>query len=58
VLPGGGGTARLSRLIGPAVARALCLTGELIPAERAYALGIVSELVPAARLPEVALSKA
>jgi enoyl-CoA hydratase len=58
VLPGGGGIARLSRFVGPAVARALCLTGDMITAERAYQLGIVSELSPAAALAEFALEKA
>ncbi|MGD9536157.1 MAG: enoyl-CoA hydratase/isomerase family protein [Alphaproteobacteria bacterium] len=58
VLPGGGGTARLSRIVGPAIARALCLTGDMISAERAYQLGIVSELVPAASLADLALKKA
>jgi len=58
VLPGGGGTARLSRIVGPAIARALCLTGDMISAERAYQLGIVSELAPAASLADTALKKA
>lgn len=58
VLPGGGGIMRLSRLVGPSVARALCLTGDMITAERAFQLGIVSELVPAWSLADVTLKKA
>ena len=55
ILPGGGGTVRLARLIGAAAARALCMTGQIITAERAYALGLLhevvepGELMPAAR---------
>ncbi|MBM3482463.1 MAG: crotonase [Alphaproteobacteria bacterium] len=58
VLPGGGGIMRLSRLVGPSVARALCLTGDMISAERAFQLGIVSELVAHDKLDEHALKKA
>ena len=44
VLPGAGGTQRLPRLIPPAIAKQMILTGEPIDAERAYALGLVNEL--------------
>ena len=44
VLPGAGGTQRLPRLIAPAVARQMILTGEPIDAARAYGLGLVNEL--------------
>lgn len=44
ILPGGGGTVRLSRLAGASVARAMALTGETITAERAYQLGVVHSL--------------
>ena len=44
VLPGAGGTQRLPRLIPPAVAKQMILTGEPIDAERAYVLGLVNEL--------------
>lgn len=50
IMPGGGGTARLVRAAGAPAARALCLTGEIIDAERAYQLGLVSRVVPAAEL--------
>ncbi|WP_405540062.1 enoyl-CoA hydratase/isomerase family protein [Streptomyces sp. NBC_00075] len=44
VLPGAGGTQRLPRLLPPAIARQMILTGEPIDAERAHALGLVNEL--------------
>lgn len=50
IMPGGGGTARLSRIAGAGAARALALSGESIDAERALALGIVSAVHPAAAL--------
>ncbi len=53
LFPGTGGTVLLDRLIGPAAARGLCLTGEQIPAQRAYELGIVNRVVPEAELSRV-----
>ncbi|MET7650084.1 enoyl-CoA hydratase/isomerase family protein [Streptomyces sp. NPDC005486] len=44
VLPGAGGTQRLPRLLPPAVAKQMILTGEPIDAARAHALGLVNEL--------------
>lgn len=41
LIPGWGGTVRATQLFGPAVARALILSGELLSARRAYELGIV-----------------
>jgi len=41
LIPGWGGTVRATRMFGPAVARALILSGELLPAQRAYELGLV-----------------
>ena len=40
LIPGYGGTQRLARIVGPAVARYVMLTGERISADRAYQLGI------------------
>lgn len=45
IIPGYGGTIRLARLIGLGRAVELTLTGEMIPAERAHALGLVSRVV-------------
>jgi enoyl-CoA hydratase/carnithine racemase len=45
IMPGAGGTQRLVRAVGKAVASLLLLTGEMLSAERAGQLGLVSELV-------------
>jgi enoyl-CoA hydratase/carnithine racemase len=47
VLPGGGGTQRLPRLVGKGRALQLILTGEMISAQEAYRIGLVDEVVPA-----------
>src|SRR6266853_1075956 len=46
VLPGGGGTQRLPRLVGKGRALQLILTGEMISAPEAYRIGLVNEVVP------------
>jgi enoyl-CoA hydratase/carnithine racemase len=48
ILPGGGGTQRLPRLIGKGRALQLILSGEMISAQEAYRIGLVNEIVPAA----------
>jgi len=50
IIPGGGGTQRLPRLIGLGSAMQMVLTGEPIDAERAYRVGLVQEIVPHERL--------
>ena len=50
VIPGGGGTQRLPRLVGRGRALQLILTGEMISAQEAYRIGLVNEVVPAAEL--------
>jgi enoyl-CoA hydratase len=50
VLPGGGGTQRLPRLVGRGRALQLILTGEIINAQEAYRIGLVNEVVPATDL--------
>jgi enoyl-CoA hydratase len=47
VLPGGGGTQRLPRLVGKGRALQLILTGEMISAQEAHRIGLVNEVVPA-----------
>jgi enoyl-CoA hydratase/carnithine racemase len=46
ILPGGGMTARLPRLVGAAMARRLSMTGEVVDADRAERIGLVTEVVP------------
>src|SRR2546421_5543680 len=50
LLPGGGGTQRLPRLVGKGRALQLILSGETISAQEAYRIGLVNEVVPAAGL--------
>src|SRR5271169_4653139 len=50
LLPGGGGTQRLPRLVGKGRALQLILTGESISAQEAWRIGLVNEVVPAANL--------
>lgn len=50
IIPGFGGTQRLTRLTGRAAALELCLLGAPISAQRALELGIVNRVVPAADL--------
>jgi len=50
ILPGGGGTQRLPRLVGLGAAYRLLYTGELVTAADALRLGLVDEVVPAAEL--------
>src|SRR5918912_759099 len=45
ILPGGGGTQRLPRLIGPKAAMEMIVTGRHVPAEEAKKLGIIEEIV-------------
>jgi enoyl-CoA hydratase len=50
IIPGGGGTQRLTRLVGEGKAMELILTGDIINAQTAYNLGLVNAVVPAADL--------
>ncbi|MDP9443920.1 MAG: enoyl-CoA hydratase-related protein [Actinomycetota bacterium] len=50
IIPGAGGTQRLSRLVGPARAKDIIFTGRFVGAEEALAIGIVDTVVPAAEV--------
>jgi len=48
IIPGGGGTIRLPRLIGPARAKEMILSGRQVPAAEALEIGLVDRVVPSA----------
>jgi enoyl-CoA hydratase len=50
IIPGGGGTQRLTHLIGEGRAMELILTGDIIDARTAFSLGLVNMVVPAEEL--------
>ena len=54
LIPGAGGTQRLTRLVGPAKALEICMTGDAISGIEAHRIGLVNDVVPA----EVLLKKA
>ncbi|MEV0336958.1 enoyl-CoA hydratase-related protein [Nocardia sp. NPDC050717] len=58
ILPGIGGTQRLTRAVGKAKAMELCLTGRRMGVEEAERAGLIARIVPAASLIEDALSTA
>src|SRR5881296_185727 len=50
IIPGGGGTQRLTRLVGEGKAMELILTGDIVDAQTAFTLGLANHLVPADQL--------
>jgi len=58
VIPGFGGTQRLSRYVGKAMAKELCMTGAMINAQEAKALGLINKIFPKDKLWEETMKTA
>ena len=56
IIPGAGGTQRLSRLVGPSRAKDIIFTGRFVQAEEALAIGLVDRLFPQDKVYEEALA--
>ena len=55
IIPGGGGTQRLARVVGPSKAKEICLTGRMVMAEEAHRIGLADEVVAPEALMERSL---
>ena len=55
IIPGGGGTQRLTRLVGEGKAMEMILTGDMVDAQTALSIGLVNMVFPAAELTEKTL---
>jgi enoyl-CoA hydratase/carnithine racemase len=58
IIPGAGGTQRLTRLIGPSKAKDLIFTGRFVKADEALEIGLVDVVVPAEEVYSTALAMA
>jgi len=58
IIPGGGGTARLTRLVGLGKAKEMVLTGKMIGSDEAYRINFINQVVPDERLMETVMEMA
>lgn len=58
IIPGAGGTQRLTRLVGPARTKELVFTGRTVPAPEALALGLVDRVLPSGEVYAAAVEDA
>jgi enoyl-CoA hydratase/carnithine racemase len=56
IIPGAGGTQRLARLVGPARAKDLIMTGRMIDAAEALRIGLADQVVPTAEVYDAAVA--
>jgi enoyl-CoA hydratase/carnithine racemase len=56
IIPGAGGTQRLARLVGPARAKDIILSGRMVDAQEALRIGLADRVVPAAQVYDEAVA--